>query len=670
VDAHLRRSLLDGALEGASGIRYRLRELIGEGGQGWVFKASVDTPAAPTVVVKVLQPEGVQEEALYRFQREGDVLRMLGALPSPCPHIVRFHDYGVHTIGEGEDALPVPFLVVEHIVGQTLGKVIAAHGGFGMPVARARRIMGQVALGLHALHEMQIVHRDLKPSNILLAQENGQEIAKITDYGLVKLVDDTSAFRTTGFAGASLGYAPPEQYEMGNRRVGAQTDVFSFAAILYEVLCGTEAFPCGPGDNPVRMIARMMGGERPSLARVQATVHASLRDRPDLVAALDREIARAIHPEPMQRHSSIRDLWQAVEPLLREAVRPGSSASIDDPISFDALPRLTSGADIEPAPPALGAPPTVVPTSSAPSGVAPVAAPMPAWRSIGPAIAGERLRAALLVEEGRAVVAAGARGLYRLVRGSWSPAPLPPAGAEPRFVRGLVRLASGEILLYGDAGLCIALSSKGVSRRIVLPDRDVVLLGAHADDLGVVLVGERLSRPVGVVAVLPRDGAPSVRTVEGTTRLLGVARLGDDTLVACGMAGALVEIGDAAGARALHWGRTGHLYAMSGSPSGAVYAVGSGGHALSIKAGAAGAPPLATLESVQTTRDLTSVTADRSGAPWAAGAAARLLQRRDGVWTRIPLDPSVTGALVIAAPHGDVITVVAEDGSTFEGRVF
>ncbi len=670
MDAHLRRSLLDGTLEGASGIRYRLRELLGEGGQGWVFKASGDAADAFTVVVKVLRPEGLQEEALYRFQREADVLRMLGAVPAPCPHVVRFHDYGVHTLGGGEDALALPFLVVEYIVGQTLGKVIAAHGGFGMPVARARRIMGQVALGLHALHEMQIVHRDLKPSNILLTQENGQETAKITDYGLVKLVDDTSAFRTTGFAGASLGYAPPEQYEMGNRRVVAQTDVFSFAAILYEALCGTEAFPCGAGDNPVRMLARMMAGERPSLARVQATVPAGLRDRPDLVAALDREIGRAIHPDPTQRHPSIRELWEAVEPLLREAVRPGSSASLEEPISFEALPRFASQHDIDP-PPALSAPPTFVPGSSAaPSGAAPLAAPMPAWRAIGPALPGERLRTALLVEEGRAVVAAGSRGLYRLVRGGWSPAPLPPAGVEPRFVRGLVRLPSGEILLFGDAGLAIALSPKGTTRRIVLPDRDEVLIGAHVDAQGVVLVGERLSRPVGVVANIPTDGPPAVRTVEGTTRLLGVARLGDGVLVACGMAGALVEIGDSAGARAVPWGRTGHLYAMTGSPSGAVYAVGSGGHALYIQPGVAGAPPLATLESVQTTRDLTSVTVDARGAPWAAGAAARLLQRREGVWTRIPLDPSVTGALVIASPHGDTITVVAEDGSAFAGRVF
>jgi serine/threonine protein kinase len=670
VDAHLRRNLLEGALEGASGMRYRLREIIGEGGQGWVFKASGEAANAPAVVVKVLRPESLQEEALFRFQREADVLRMLGTVPSPCPHIVRFHDYGVHTIGSGEYAIAVPFLVIEHVSGQTLGKVIAAHGGFGMPVARARRIMGHVALGLHALHEMQVVHRDLKPSNVLLAQESGLEIAKISDYGLVKLVDDTSAFRTTGFAGGSLGYAPPEQYEMGNRRVVAQTDVFSFAAILYEVLCGTEAFPCGAGDNPVRMLARMMGGERPSLARVQATVPAGMRDRPDLVASLDREIARACHPDPTLRHPSIRELWQAVEPLLREAVRPGSNASIDEPISFDARTRVYSTPDIAP-PPQQGwiAQTTFVPHSSSPSGAAPMSAPMPAWRSIGTPIQGERLRAALLVEDGRAVVAAGTRGLYRLVRGSWSPAALPPSAVEPRFVRGLVRLPSGEILFYGDAGLAIALSPKGASRRIVLPDRDVVLLGSYADKEGVALVGERLSRPVGVVAFIPHSGVPSVRTVEGTTRLLGVARLGDGVLVACGMAGALIELGGG-GSRAVPWGRTGHLYAMSASPSGAVYAVGSGGHALSIQPGAAGAPPSATLESVQTTRDLTSVTVGAGGAPWAAGAAARLLQRRDGVWTRIPLDPSLTGSIVVATPHGDVITVVAEDGSAFQGQVF
>ena len=232
---------------------------------------------------------------------------MLVSVAAQIPNFVRFYDFGFLPTMSDEGELQLPFIVLEYVEGQTLGKVIAAHGGFGLPVARVRRVMRQVARALHTVHARRIVHRDLKPSNILLTQLQGQEVAKVTDFGLVKL-PELSAHRTATVAGASLGYAPPEQYEMGNNRVSAQTDVFAFAAILFEALSGTEAFPCKAGDNPLRIVARMLNQERPSLARVNATVPRELRDRADLVAELDREIGRAVNADPTVRHPSIREL--------------------------------------------------------------------------------------------------------------------------------------------------------------------------------------------------------------------------------------------------------------------------------------------------------------------------------------------------------------------------
>jgi eukaryotic-like serine/threonine-protein kinase len=218
VDSEVRERLLGKAIEGSGNIRYHLREVLGEGGQGWVYRANYDDPDGFWIVVKVLRPEGVQEESLKRFEREAEVLRMLGSVPNPNPNIVRFYDYGVHVVDMPEGELPLPFLVLEYVDGQTLGKVVHAAGGFGLPVVRVRRIMKQVARALATVHERRIVHRDLKPSNILLTQLQGQEVAKVTDFGLVKL-PELSAHRTATVAGASLGYAPPEQYEMGNNRV-------------------------------------------------------------------------------------------------------------------------------------------------------------------------------------------------------------------------------------------------------------------------------------------------------------------------------------------------------------------------------------------------------------------------------------------------------------------
>jgi serine/threonine-protein kinase len=443
-------------------------------------------------------------------------------------------------------------------------------------------------------------------------------------------------------AGASLGYAPPEQFEMGNTRVSAQTDVFSFASVLFEVLCGTEAFPLKHGDTPIRVVARMLTGDRPSLLRVHATVPRELRDRADLTAALDREIGRALSADPAVRHASIREFWEQVEPMLDEAMNK-PAARRDESGTFPAVvvtaPRIT------------------------------VTVPTPAWRVAGQPLAGERLRAAVIAADRHSIVAVGAHGLYRFARGVWAAMSL-PSGVDARYVRGVCRGARGELILYGDSGFAMAITRSGGAERLPVHDRDLVILGAHADDHGVLFCGERLSRPVGVLIDLPRAGPPEIHRIEGTARLHGVTRLTGGAVVLCGTQGALFEVSGGE-ARPIRWGRTGHLFAAVAAPDGGAYAVGSGGHALRISPPAAlpglSAPPTATLEAVQTTRDLTGVVLDDEGGAWSVGGQARLLQRQQSVWTRVPLDPAAEGRLVAVRPARDGITVLVENGTVLEG---
>lgn len=635
----LREALVGSAIAGTSGVRYHLRELLGEGGQGWIYKANYKEPGGIPVVVKVLRPERAQDEALSRFEREADVLRMLGALSPDNPNIVRFYDYGVITADSSQGEVSIPFIVLEYVDGQTLEQVIRAHGGFGLPVARVQRVMRQVARGLQTVHEHRIIHRDLKPSNILLTQTDGEEIAKVTDFGLVKLTD-FHINRTSSFAGASLGYAPPEQYEMGNTRVSVQTDVFSFATILYEALSGQEAFPCKPGDNAFRVMARMQTADRPSLARVSATISRELRDRPDLTAALDRELARATGADPKARHTTIRELWMRVEPLLRD-------------VSQAASPSVANGEMVDPA---------VFRTPSLPS----AAARMPAWQMLTPQLPGEQLRAGVFT--GRSVIAVGTRGLYHFAHGLWSAMHMPPS-IDGRLVRSVIRAPGNKLLLFGDLSLVTLVSPAGEPERIPLGERDMTLLGAHADAEGFLLVGEKLSRSVGVLIEIPRGGMPIVRTIEGTSRLHGVTRAAGGTIIGCGTHGALFEL-RGGGYREIPWGRTGHLFAIAAAPEGGAYAVGSGGHALHILPPAAAAGPgsghSATLEAVQTTRDLKAVVLDASGRPWSVGTQARLMQRRKDVWMRVPLDPIVRANLVTASAREDSVTVLSEDGAVYD----
>ncbi|MFO0760392.1 MAG: serine/threonine-protein kinase [Byssovorax sp.] len=632
----LRDTLIGAVIEGSAGTSYHVRSLLGEGGQGWVFKASRDRPDGELMVVKVLRPECVHSDSLQRFQREAEVMRRLGAVPSPNPHIVRFYDYATLPASPLTHDTDIPFIVLELVDGQTLATVIKAHGGFGLPVGRVRRLMKQVARALHTVHEQRIVHRDLKPSNILLTQHGGQEVAKVTDFGLVKL-PDLSINKTISVAGASLGYAPPEQYEMGNNRVSAQTDIFAFAAVLFELLSGIEAFPLKGGESPLRVVARMLSGDRPTLAKVTATVPRELRDRPDLTAAIDREISRALSPDPAMRHRSIRELWNNLEPLLVDALLRAGSA--DDPATSDV---------------------------GLPAPVPPVAAPMPEWKIAGRPLAGERLRAAYIGGDRGAILAVGAHGLYRFAQGAWSAVQL-PGGIDPKAIRGLARGPAGELILFGDGGLAASIARTGAAERLFAPDRDLALFGAHADEHGVILVGER---GTGVLIELPRGGAARPRSFEPCARLCGVTRLAGGTILACGTQGDLFEL-IGANERPIPWGRTGHLYAAIATPDGGAFAVGSGGHALRISPpatlpGFAG-PPVATLEAVQTTRDLTGLALDDDGSAWAVGGQARLVHRRGGVWMRIPLDPAAQGPIVAVRPRRDGITVLVEDGLVLEG---
>ena len=93
--ALLRDHLIGRDVRGSEGVRYFLRELIGEGGQGWIYKGNYDEADGVPIVIKVLRPDGMTEETLRRFRREATVLRQLGSQPNPNPNLVRFYDQGV-----------------------------------------------------------------------------------------------------------------------------------------------------------------------------------------------------------------------------------------------------------------------------------------------------------------------------------------------------------------------------------------------------------------------------------------------------------------------------------------------------------------------------------------------------------------------------------------------
>ena len=675
------------AIEGASGLSYHPCQLIGEGGQGWVYRAGYDEPDGPWVVVKILRPDVVNEEALTRFLREADVLRKLGQTQTPSPNVVRFYDHGIcrYRMPDGE-SYALPFTVLEFVHGQTLGDILAQTPHRGLPVARVRRLFRQVARALSLIHGAQIVHRDLKPSNLLIATEATQEVVKVTDFGLVKRFD-VDARGTLALAGASIGYAPPEQFEMGNRRVSPRTDLFSFASVLFEALTGVHAFPCHKGETPFQVLSRVLSGPRPQLAGHAEALPFELAERRDLVHLIDREMDRATRSDPGERHESILEFWGPVEAALRMATERTSQGTARIPVhegpSRSAAPpplalpshppaaSATAGASI--APGASVAPPTgdPIPTresapnrglSAPPHTAAPAAGPAaPSFSLRSRALLPDRAWAMAFEADGRRALALGRFGLLRNDAGVWS-ANLLPSALDPLQLRGVLATPQGA-LVYGERGQLWGQGPDGVFVPWSAPDPELIwsnaVLVPHPAEI--LLVGEQADQQAAVLGLL-RPGQPMIRRVlEGTQRLSSATRLTSGGLLVCGEGGELLLVGNGP-PEPIPWGRTGHLCAILPTPDGGAHVIGSGGHALLITAGRE-----ARLEPVQTTRDLYTLAMAQT--PWAGGQDARLLRRTPSGWVRIPLPSPLQASIRALHASATTLSVLLEDGQIVEGSL-
>jgi serine/threonine-protein kinase len=662
-------------LQGTGGVRYHLRERIGEGGQGWVFTAGWDEPGGYLVIVKVLRPDSVTPESLTRFEREAHVLRMLGQAARPNPHIVRFFDHATATVAApGSAPVELRFTALEYVRGPTLQHVLAQNRGAGLALDRARRIARQVSLALEDVHAQKIVHRDLKPSNVLLANEGGGEIAKVTDFGLVKLID-MGLGKTTALAGASLGYAPPEQFEQGNRRVNPRTDVFSFAAMLYEMLTGSKAFPYGDQENPLLIVTRLLNGPRPRLASARSPLGPELVNRPELVEQLDAILARATAAEPRERYASINELWSTVEPLLVAAAERRSVLPMVRPSSPPGDAPVASARLAQSDPLPLGETLEVAVRKVAEEGDALARPAAWKWSVSVPAIRAGAVRAATFDPSGQSAMAVGPTGLARWEGRAWARV-ASASELDLRAVRGVTWSGPGELLLFGSRGCVSRFVPEGGLQTWDVPDKEATFLGAHVDPQAakVTLVGERPARKasapssggaatMGVVAQFVQSRLVLLAEAPSAARLRAVTCLRSGVVVACGDWGSVVRlelgvpehVGSICG---------GHLHAIAALENGGAVTVGAGGHALSLS------PSLrAQLEAVQTTRDLLALTSDPAGVAWTGSAQARVLRRTAGSWVRMSGELGLTSSVVALWASARAVRAICDDGAVVEGTV-
>jgi hypothetical protein len=273
-----------GDLVGQTLGHYRIVEKIGAGGMGEVYRAH-DERLDRDVAVKVLPGElAVDPERLTRFEREA---RAAAGLDHP--NILAVHELGVH---EGR-----PFIVTELLEGRSFREAIAAGGLTNRQVIEAA---AQIAKGLSAAHEHGIVHRDLKPENLFLMTEG---TAKILDFGLAKPVSPTTSRSLVAEAatelmvsseGAVLGttaYMSPEQAR--GQPVDARSDIFSFGAVLYEMLTGLSPFRRLTAADTVSAV---LGEDPPPVSATTSRV----------TPAFDGIIRRCLNKRPEDRFQSAR----------------------------------------------------------------------------------------------------------------------------------------------------------------------------------------------------------------------------------------------------------------------------------------------------------------------------------------------------------------------------
>ena len=283
---------------------YEILGVIGAGGMGEVYRAR-DSRLKREVAVKVL-PKTLSSDAdrLRRFEQEA-----LATAALNHPNILAVFD-----IGTSEGTL---YVVSELLEGETLRDRLR---GGAIPIRKALDFALQIAHGLAAAHEKGIIHRDLKPENLFLTKDGR---IKILDFGLAKLTQLDSSERPTlttmtmgteaGVVMGTAAYMSPEQVR--GQFLDVRSDIFSFGAILYEMLSGKRAFH---GDTPADMMSSILKEEPAELSTTNR-----------VSPALERIVHHCLEKNPEARFHSASDIAFDLEHLSGVSAGTAKAASVD-----------------------------------------------------------------------------------------------------------------------------------------------------------------------------------------------------------------------------------------------------------------------------------------------------------------------------------------------------
>ena len=274
------------------GGRYRLVELLGQGGMARIFRGH-DSQLGRDVAVKLLRPEyGRDPDFGSRFRQEAQNAASLNH-----PSIVAVHDYGQDAAG--------PFIVMELVEGEDLSSIIRRSGA--LPPRQAARIAAEAGRALDHAHASGIVHRDVKPGNILISRDGR---VKVTDFGIARAVAEAQ-MTLPGTTLGSVHYFSPEQAR--GEQATAASDIFALGIVMFELLTGNRPWE---GDTAAAVAMARLVGPVPDPSAHRSGIP------PELVA-IDR---KALAQEPRDRWTSAGAMAGSLEQYLSGAPVAGLGA--------------------------------------------------------------------------------------------------------------------------------------------------------------------------------------------------------------------------------------------------------------------------------------------------------------------------------------------------------
>jgi WD40 repeat protein len=301
--------------------RYKILEVIGEGGYGTVFMAEQTTPVQRKVALKIIKAGMDTRQVIARFEAERQALALMDH-----PNIAKVFDAGVTETGR-------PFFVMELVKGIPITKHCDEHR---LTPEQRLELFVQVCRAVQHAHQKGIIHRDLKPTNVLVTLHDGVPVPKVIDFGIAKALGQQLTDKTlfTGFAqliGTPL-YMSPEQAEMSGLDVDTRSDVYSLGVLLYELLTSTTPLDGerlrGLGYDELRRVILTDEPPKPStristLGAAAATVSANRRSDPRRLGEavrgeLDWVVMRCLEKDRNRRYESAGALAADVQRYLAD----------------------------------------------------------------------------------------------------------------------------------------------------------------------------------------------------------------------------------------------------------------------------------------------------------------------------------------------------------------